>query len=499
MPGLSRLAEMRMRYRVGIALLATAAAWFATYLLLPELRADAPVIFFPLAVICSAYLAGPVGGLTATGFGAVIAAYFFLPPEGFGVSDLRDQVRLLLFIFLGGAISLFAAALQQSRLRIQVKSQALRESEDRLRMAAEAAGVGTWDWNVLHDELIWSDRCKALFGMPSDAQVTPSRFFEVIHPDDRDKVRAVRQQALAEHKDYVIEFRAVRPDGTIRWIMGKGRGLYDLRGRGVRMHGIAMDITQRKQVMDQLQQLNETLEQRVAERTAVAEQRTRQVRSLACELTQAEQRERRRLAEILHDHLQQLLVGARFSVSILHSQVREANLLEPVHQIDDLLLQSLEVSRTLTAELNPPVLNEGGLLKGLQWLADWMRDKQGLHVDVRTDGQVSPQSREVTLLLFQSVRELLLNIRKHARVDRAEVVVSRPDDDHIRIVVQDKGVGFDSQGAPPKGTSGSGFGLVSVRERLELLDGCLAVHSKSGEGTRITLEVPLAAVDKLSV
>ena len=393
--------------------------------------------------------------------------------------------------FWGGSISLFAQALQQSRRRTAVKSQALYETEDRFKMAAEAADVGTWHWDVERGELTWSDRCKSLFGLRPQDSITRERFFESIYLEDRAMVQRARQRALDEHHDYDVEFRIVQPGGSVRWILAKGRGLYGKDGRPLRMHGIAMDVTERKRAIEQLRVLNETLEHRVAERTAVAEQRTRQVRSLACELSQTEQRERRRLAEILHDHLQQLLVGARYSVSMLQSEVRQANLLEPVHQIDDLLLQSLEVSRTLTAELNPPVLNEGGLLKGLQWLTDWMRDKHGLHVDLRADSQCDPPSREVTLLLFQSVRELLFNVRKHAGVDHAEVALSQPDGDHIRIVVKDNGVGFDSRQTPATGAAGNGFGLVSVRERLELLDGCLAVESKPGAGTRITLESPL--------
>ncbi len=487
--------RQRYWYRGGIAVLAALVAWVATYLLTPELQADAPAIFFPLAVICSAYLTGPVGGLLSTLLSALLAAYFFLPPQGFAVDRLEDEVRLVVFVFLGGAISLFAQALQQSRLRIKAKSQALSESEDRLRMATEAADVGIWYWDVQADQLIWSDKCKVLFGLATAARVTFATFLDAVHPEDRPLVAKAYGQAFACQGDCDIEYRAVHPDGTVRWILAKGHGACDERGRPVRMHGIAMDITSRKQVMEQLRLLNETLEHRVAERTAVAEQRTRQVQTLACELTRAEQRERKRLAEILHDHLQQLLVGARFSISVLQSQVQGADLLAPVRQVDDLLVQSLEVTRTLTAELSPPGLNEGGLVQGMQWLADWMRDKHGLQVDLRVDRQPGPPSGDVTLLLFQSVRELLFNIVKHAHANRAEVAISRSDDQRICIVVQDNGIGFDPAQLRPHGKPGSGFGLASVRERLELLDGRLEVSSAPGQGTRITLQAPLPLPD----
>jgi PAS domain S-box-containing protein len=496
MAGIFGTKRLRLWQRCGVAVLVTLAAWIATYLLRPELQADAPVIFFPLAVVCSAYLAGPLGGLISTAMGALVAAYSFLPPEGFGVSRFHDQVRLALFVFLGGGVSLLAEALERWRHRAEAKGQALSESEDRLLMAAEAADVGTWYWDVRTGALTWSDRCKALFGLPPESPVSMETFVDRVHPDDRAAVQKAYERALAEHKDYDVEFRAVRPDGSIRWILAKGRGLYDLAGRAVRMHGIAMDITQRKQVVEQLRLLNETLEQRVAERTAVARERARQLQVLARELTQAEQRERRRLAGILHDHLQQLLVGARFNVNLVQSHLQTAELRQPISQIDSMLQQSLEVSRTLTAELDPPVLNQGGLLEALEWLAGWMRDKHGLQVDLRTDGPIESQPREVSLPLFQSVRELLLNIRKHAQVNRAEVAISQPDRDRVRIVVRDDGVGFDPLKVQSLARPDGGFGLPSVRERLELLDGRLEVDSKPGAGTRVVLEAPLHLHDE---
>ncbi len=397
---------------------------------------------------------------------ALTAAYFFLPPEGFAVDQFHDQVHLVLFVFLGGAISLFAEALQRSRRRAEVRGEALSETRERLRMAGEAAGVGTWDWDAGRDEQTWSDGCKALFGLPQDAQPRTSGLFRIMHPDDRDRVRAARQQALDEHKDYDVEFRIVRPDGRVRWILGKGRPVYDERGRPIHMHGVAMDITERKQMMEQLQALNETLEERVAERTRVAEQRTRQVRDLAREMAQVEQRERRRLAEILHDHLQQLLVAARLNMSLMQSQAGVGDLAESVRQTDDLVRQSLEISRTLTVELSPPALQEG-LCKGLAWLASWMWEKHGLRVDLQADGAPDVRCGEESLLLFQCVRELLFNIVKHAGTDGATVRIDRRDDAHIRIIVCDQGTGFDPSRASATGKVGSGFGLTSVRERLQ--------------------------------
>ena len=249
---------------------------------------------------------------------------------------------------------------------------------------------------------------------------------------------------------------------------------------------------ERKHVCDQLKTLNETLEHRVAECTAEAQRRAEQLQMLAGELAQVEQRERRQLADILHDHLQQLLVGAKFHVATAHDQVYDArSLLRSLQQIDELLDQSIEASRSLTVELNPPALYADGFDKALHWLARWMAEKHGLRVEVLAEEHVEPDE-QVRVLLFQSVRELLFNVVKHAQVRQAHVEMTQLDDGRIRVLVSDGGVGFDSATVlAGAGLHGSGLGLFSIHERMELLGGHLEIRSDPGLGTDMTLVAPL--------
>lgn len=213
-------------------------------------------------------------------------------------------------------------------------------------------------------------------------------------------------------------------------------------------------------------------------------------------IAQAEQRERQRLATILHDHLQQLLVGAKFNLNILNGQTGDAEMRESLRHVDELLDQSLTTSRSLTVELSPPILHEGTFSQVLQWLGRWAKDKHALSVDVQTDEQIDLKDKNVRILLFQAIRELLLNVRKHAKVDNA-CIQMKHDGKHIEILVTDEGEGFDStckDRLETKGNgTGSGFGLFSIAERLELLSGCMEVHSRPGEGTRVRLVAPREA------
>ncbi|MFB3904658.1 MAG: response regulator [Acidobacteriota bacterium] len=249
---------------------------------------------------------------------------------------------------------------------------------------------------------------------------------------------------------------------------------------------------------ERYRRLADRLERRVEERTSdlrgallALEQRTAQLRSLAGQLTQAEERERRRLAQAIHDHLQQLLVAAKLYVQRLNGESSPEANRETVRQIDQILTESIQVTRSLTFELSPPVLYDRGLAQALEWLGDWMKTKHGLAVKVTADEEADPGSQDVRVLLFQATRELLFNVVKHAQVQKAEVWVGQTENE-LRIVVSDQGVGFDPGQSPSGHASCNGFGLFSIRERLELVGGKMAVESTPRSGSRFTLTVPVS-------
>jgi signal transduction histidine kinase/CheY-like chemotaxis protein len=229
-------------------------------------------------------------------------------------------------------------------------------------------------------------------------------------------------------------------------------------------------------------------------RAALRESRDR-LQALAGELTLAEHRERQRIAKVLHDHLQQLLAGAKFHVASL-SRSGDGTIRQAAQKIEALLEDSLTVSRSLTAELSPPILHEAGWTPGLEWLARWMADKHGLAVKLAVEPDAPTGAVEVRVLLYEAVRELLFNIVKHARVKVATVTVRRGPGGQVQIVVADTGVGFDPATSPPVGAASGGLGLFSIRERLDLVSGRLEVESAPGQGSRFTLTVPLGTTPR---
>lgn len=240
---------------------------------------------------------------------------------------------------------------------------------------------------------------------------------------------------------------------------------------------------------DALRRLNEGLERRVAERTAVAEQRASQIRALASGLSQAERRERRRLSQLLHDHVQQLLVAAKLQVGLLQKRTGEDTTREAAKRVESLLDDALAESRSLNTQLSPRILFESGLGAALQWLGDEMREKYGLSVaTVMKDGS-EVEAEDVRAMAFEAVRELLFNVVKHAGVTEAAVRVYRAGA-ALAIDVEDRGAGFDLEMEPLDRRAR--LGLAGVRQRLELVGGRLEVQSAVGKGTTVTLTIPLA-------
>lgn len=240
-----------------------------------------------------------------------------------------------------------------------------------------------------------------------------------------------------------------------------------------------------------LQQLNLDLERLVEQRTKDVIASHHRLRALASELTLAEQRERKRLAGELHDYLAQMLALGRMKVGQLRpTLVSVPHATEPVREIDELFKNALSYTRSLMAKLSPPVLDELGLPAALAWLAEQM-PLHGLSVEVRLAQEDLTLPDDEGVLLFQSVRELLINVAKHAGTDRATVALHVDEQRRLHVSVEDRGRGFEPAAIEAK-PSGEHFGLFSVRERMQAMGGWLDIRSAIGRGTTVTLVLPLS-------
>jgi signal transduction histidine kinase len=226
------------------------------------------------------------------------------------------------------------------------------------------------------------------------------------------------------------------------------------------------------------------------EAEAALAQHDAQLRALATEITLAEERARRKLASELHDGPAQNLVGLSLTLAAIKRGMDDREQLKLIDECEQVVADATLQTRTLMLELAPPGLHESGLLEALRWLAERVANQQRLIVSVEDDGVQKPLEDQVTVLLFQTVRELLQNVVKHARSKRATVRCA-VSEDMLALDVIDPGVGFEVNAISRLPTRHGGFGLFNIRERLKLMGGSIDIHSIVGEGTTVRIRVPL--------
>ena len=255
----------------------------------------------------------------------------------------------------------------------------------------------------------------------------------------------------------------------------------------------ANDVSGIRRVEEALRELNETLESRVAGRTRLAEGRSSRLQALALKLAEAEEGERRRIVELLHDDLQQLLAGARYKLELLqHGGAVDEAARAIVRKVGQILEESIQKTRRLSHDLSPQVLLQADLGPALEWLARQMEEDHGLRVRLQAGGPLPVDNGNVRAFLFRAVRELLFNVVKHAGVAEATVSVACADG-RLEIAVSDRGRGFAPEEAKSGGGPAGGLGLDSIGERAGLFGGGLQMESVPGQGSRLTLSLPLPA------
>ena len=248
----------------------------------------------------------------------------------------------------------------------------------------------------------------------------------------------------------------------------------------------------------ELRTANRALEAEIEEHRrarAKLERQREQLRRLANELALAEASERRAIAADLHDHLGQALAFVRLRLAHLAGDAVFSGLEANLEDILTLVDRAIRYTRSLTAELSPPVLYELGLAPALEWLAEELSAKHPVKISVRAARDLPSLSEPARVMIWKSARELLTNTIKHASATEARMELSS-ERGMLRLTVIDDGVGFEPAQAEARAASAEmgTFGLFSVRERVNHLGGALEVRSSPGSGTTIIIQVPLAAI-----
>jgi PAS domain S-box-containing protein len=348
--------------------------------------------------------------------------------------------------------------------------EALRKAEERFRTIFENTVIGLYRTTPDGRILLANPAIVKMLGYDSFEEL--ARVNLEHNGIDVSTPRSVFKEVV-EKEGRIIGLESVwlRRDKTKLFVRESAVAVRDERGKVLYYEGTVEDITERKKAEEQLF----TYQQRL--------------RSLASELSLAEERLRRRIATDVHDNISQNLAISKMKLESLAESAQAAGLAEPLTEVLELIGQTIESTRSLTFEMSPPVLYELGFEAAVGWLARQTRQRYGLEVEFKDDGKDKPLDDDVKVFLFQAVRELLVNVVKHAGAHKAQVSARRIRDE-LQVTVEDDGVGFDVSKAGPSDRTGS-FGLFSVRERLDHIGGRVSIESKPGRGTRVTLTAPV--------
>jgi two-component system CheB/CheR fusion protein len=490
--------------RYGAAVLAVGLATAVRMTLDPLLGDRVPFVAYGVATLVAAAYGRWGPALVALLSGVFLANWFFIfPRHELRIVTPGHWTEPIAYLFIGGLMIGMCEALKASQRTVEAANCALvrqldehKRTEDALRESEELYRTLV---NTLPAGIILADPTGAFTYISPAAQrilgLAPGEGLgkglgQWVAPECEElRVERGKRLFTEKHPQPPVEYRLLRTDGTPFWAELTSAPFFDLHGGLKGIVTVCQDISDHKRMENDLRQINQTLEHRVAERTAEVEDYAANLRALAAELTQAAARERRHLAQILHDHLQQLLVAAKFRVELACRKVQEPSAAAALRETCEFLDQALTESRSLTVELSPPLLYEDGLAAALRWLAGQFQDRHHLPVSFQADARAEPSDEPTRVLLFQCVRELLFNCVKHARARSVQVCLDRFDEDRLRLVVSDDGCGFAPE-AIGAGRTTDGFGLFSIRERLQSIGGRLEIVSSPGQGTQMVIETP---------
>ncbi len=355
--------------------------------------------------------------------------------------------------------------------RRQAEEQ-LRESEERLRLAVKAGRMYAFEWDTETDVILRSEQSAEILNWIDDPTPDTGRqFIGRVHADDRESYIATETGPTPDHPAYQTTYRMLRPDGGVVWLEESGHAFFDRQGRMLRIIGMVTDVTERKRAEEALS-------------------------SVSRRLIEAQEQERTRIARELHDDVGQRLALLTIELEQLR-QISPDLSFEVGSRIAALQKHTTEIAsdvQSLSHELHSSKLEYLGIAPAMSAYCKEFSDQQSVEVVFAHDEVPRTLPPEISLCLFRVLQEALRNALKHSGVRHFDVELHYGPD-QIHLMVRDSGSGFESKAA--KGSRG--LGLISMEERVKLLNGTLSIESRPKCGTTIHAHVPLCKVARAGV
>ncbi len=375
----------------------------------------------------------------------------------------------------------------------------LRESEARYRSYIEVTDQLGWTTNT-NGEVVEDIPSWRRFTGQSEEEIKGWGWSMALHPDDLQHTAWVWRNAVATRSNYETEYRLRRYDGSYRHFLARGVPVFKDDGEIREWVGTCIDITERKrteevlkQHTEELQQLAETLEQRVCERTKELEKVNEELRWLSSKLLSAQEEERKRVAGEIHDTLGSCLNAIKFKVESTLQRMRGTPnaATESLNTVIPMIHEGIEECRRIQMDLRPAMLDDLGLLPTLSW---FFRKFQAIYSQIKIAQEIEMEDRDIPpslkIVIFRVTQEAMNNTAKYSKADLARFSL-RKQDSRMELVIQDNGQGFSPEKVTGSERGRRGLGLTNMRERVELSGGSFDIESFEGRGTTIRASWPL--------
>lgn len=387
------------------------------------------------------------------------------------IARLGSEMASIL-IALGLAIGAGAAWRQKSRqLRLR------HESEEKFRAIADETPAFLWMASPGERDFFLNKPFQAFLGASGQKLTDWTRY---VHPGDVELARTSLAASMAETRPYFSVFRIRRFDGEYRMCVSEALPRFSPAHEFIGVAGSVIDITEQKKAEQKLTEANAALSQELEDKT----EREQEIIALSARLIGAQEEERRRLSRELHDDLSQQIAALSIGMGNLKRGLPEqqTQVRLQTDRIQQKLVGLSEAVRRISHELHPAVLQHSGLRAALRAYCHEFEALTGIGVRLQTDGDFDGVPPTVALNIYRITQEALGNVAKHARVEQAEVDLTKFNGE-LCLTISDHGVGI---GANQK----TGLGLVSIRERARLMGGVMEIQNLRPQGTRLTITIP---------
>ena len=361
---------------------------------------------------------------------------------------------------------------------IEKQTREFHDFTDRFQQISEYALV--FFWEIDHEGLITyvSPGIKSVLGHDSNEYLNKKCLHDFCNPEEKDKMKASLVDIITNQKSISNEqYLCSHKSGKKIWLSISGFPIFNNDMTLIGYRGTGQDITIR--VMD-----DTAMKERLVEVKAYQ----KKLQYLNSEIILAEERERRKIAEFLHDGIGQALSITNIKLTSLLAGEHNFKTQKVISESSVLVRDAIVKSRLLTYDLSPPILYERGVIPAIKWKLDQLEAKH--QIDTFLDCEVSHTgiNEDMKVLLYRTICELFTNIIKHAEAKLIKVTI-RQKKEYLCITVYDNGKGFDYQSQNQVSKHG-GFGLFSIRERFELIEGSIDIESEKGKGTKVLITIP---------